>query len=185
MRWRRHASRNALYPLPAGIIRAAFRLLPHVLPIRGSVLQFPGDKGFPLSRDCELDAGVRVQSVPEHVAKKTEEGEQEENEDDDREGKCEGVHGFRFWALWWWLYSGKSSGRAILYSVIRGWALPRFLSGSQVSSAAEYPFHLIRKVQQPGFPLCPRTASTSYSSSPSIRSGVGWRKLGPCSNVSL
>ena len=30
--------------------------------------------------------------------------------------------------------------------MISGWALPRFLSGSQVSSAAEYPFHLIRIV---------------------------------------
>ena len=39
-----------------------------------------------------------------------------------------------------------SSGRVILYSVIRGWALLRFLSGSQVSSAVEYPVHLIRKV---------------------------------------
>ena len=100
-------------------------------------------------------------------------------------GEYKGIHGFRFLALWWWLYSGKSSGWVILYSVIRGWALPRFLSGSQVSSAVEYPFHLIRKVRRLGFPLCPRTASTSYSSSPPIRSGGGWRKLGPCSDVSL
>ena len=66
---------------------------------------------------------------------------------DDYERKDEGVHCFRFLALWWWLYSGKSSGQVILYLVIRGWALPRFLSGSQVSSAVEYPFHLIKKVQ--------------------------------------
>ena len=62
-------------------------------------------------------------------------------------GKGECVHGFCFLALWWWLYSGKSDGRAILYSKISDWALPRFLSGSQVSSAAEYPFHLIRNVR--------------------------------------
>ena len=52
-----------------------------------------------------------------------------------------------FLALWWWLYSGKSFGQAILYSMIKGWAFPRFHSGSQVSSAVEYPFHLIREVQ--------------------------------------
>ena len=108
-----------------------------------------------------------------------------ENEKQDDEGEGERVHDVRFLALWWWLYSGKSVSRVILYSVTSGWALPRFLSGSQVSSAAEYPFHLIRNMRRPGLPLCLRTASTSYSSSPSIRSGGGQRKLGPCSDVSL
>ena len=107
----------------------------------------------------------------------------DEKQDDKREGEC--VHGFSFPALWRWLYSGKLVGQAILYSVISGWTLLRFLSGSQVSSAVEYPFHLIRKVWQPALPLCLRTASTSYSSSPSIRSGGGWRKFGPCSVISL
>ena len=39
---------NALYPLPAGVTQAVIGLLPHVLPIWGSILQFPGDKGLPL-----------------------------------------------------------------------------------------------------------------------------------------
>ena len=95
------------------------------------------------------------------------------------------IHGICFLALWWWLYSGKSKGLAILYLWTSGWALPRFLSGFHVSSAVEYPFHQIRKVQCPGFPRCPRTTSTLYSSSLSIRSGGGQRKLGPCSVVSL
>ena len=148
-------------------------------------MQFPGDKRFPLPRDRKPDARVRVQSIPEHVAKKAEKSDQREDKDNDKQCKDEGIHGFCFLALWWWLYSGKSRGRVILYSEIRGWALPRFLSGFHVSSAVEYPFHLIRKVQRPGFPLCLRIASTSYSSSLSIRSGGGQRKLGPCSDVSL
>ena len=98
VRWREHASWNALYPLPAGVLRAAFRLLPHVLPIGGSILKFPGDKGFSLPRDHELDARVRVQSIPECVAKKTKEGDQGEDKDDDNEEEDEGVHGFRFHA---------------------------------------------------------------------------------------
>ena len=50
--------------LPAGVFRVGIGMLPHVLPIRGSVLQFPGDKGFPLPRDCEPDTRIRVQSIP-------------------------------------------------------------------------------------------------------------------------
>ena len=38
-------------------------------------MQLPGDKGFPLPRDHKSDARVRVQSIPEHVAKKTKEGD--------------------------------------------------------------------------------------------------------------
>ena len=132
-----------------------------------------------------MDTGVRVQGVPQHTANKTKEGDQEEDEGNDDQGEDKSVHSFHFLVLWWWLYSRKSRGWMILYSVIRGWAFPRFLSGSQVSSMAEYPFHLIRKVQQPGLPLCLRTTSTLYYFSLSIRSGGGWRKLGPCSEVSL
>ena len=99
-----------------------------------------------MPRDRESDARVRVQSIPEHIAEEAEESNQGEYEGDYYEGEDECIHDFHFQALWWWLYSGKSSSQVILYSVIKGWALPRFLSGSQVSSAAEYPFHLIRKV---------------------------------------
>ena len=55
---------DALYPLPAGILRAVIGLLPHVFPIGGSILQFPGDEGFPLPRHCKSDSGVRIQSIP-------------------------------------------------------------------------------------------------------------------------
>ena len=48
MGWTEHALWNALYPLPAGVLCAVIGLLPHVLPIRGGVLQFPCDKGFSL-----------------------------------------------------------------------------------------------------------------------------------------
>ena len=138
-----------------------------------------------MPRNRKSDTGIRVQGIPQDVGDESQEGYDGKNEKQDDEGEDEHVHGFRFLALWWWLYSGKLVGRAILYSVVSGWALLRFLSGSQVSSAVEYPFHLIRNVWWPGIPLCPRTALTSYSSSPSIRSGGGRRKLGPCSDVSL
>ena len=38
VRWREHASWNTLYPLPAQVLCAIIGLLPHVLPIRSSVL---------------------------------------------------------------------------------------------------------------------------------------------------
>ena len=55
---------NTLYSLPVGVTRTVVRLFLHVLPIWGSVLQFPGDKWFPLPRHCELGAGVRVEGIP-------------------------------------------------------------------------------------------------------------------------
>ena len=55
---------ECLISLPAGVFWVGIRMLLHILPIRGSVLQFPGDKGFPLPRDCELDTRIRVQSIP-------------------------------------------------------------------------------------------------------------------------
>ena len=103
-------------------------------------------RGFPC-QDTELDARVRVQSIPQHIAKETQESDQGENEDNDTEREDKGIHSFHFLALWWWLYSGNLRDWVILYLVIRGWVLLRFLSGSQVSSVAEYPFHWIRKVQ--------------------------------------
>ena len=58
---------ECLISLPAGVIWAVIGLLPHVLPVWGGVLQFPGDKGFTLPRYRELDARIRVQSIPEHI----------------------------------------------------------------------------------------------------------------------
>ena len=75
VRWREHAWWNTLYLLPAGVLCAVIRLLPHVLPIGSGVLQFPGDKGFSLPRDCKLDARIRVQSIPEYIAEETKEGD--------------------------------------------------------------------------------------------------------------
>ena len=99
VRWGEHASWNALYLLLAGVLRTSFRLLPHVLPIGSSVLQFPGDKGLPLPRHRESDARVRVQSIPQHIAKETQESDQGENEDDDDEREDKGIHSFHFLAL--------------------------------------------------------------------------------------
>ena len=95
------------------------RLLPHVLPIRGGILQFPRDKGFSLPRHHESDARVRVQSIPQHVAEEAKESDQGEGKNDDNQGEGESIHDFYFLALWW-LYSGKSDSQVILYSVIRG-----------------------------------------------------------------
>ena len=75
-----------------------------------------------------MDAQVRVQSVPQYGAKETKESNQGENEGNDYQGEDEGVHDFRFLALWWCLYLGKSRGQVILYSAIRGWAFPKFHS---------------------------------------------------------
>ena len=50
--------------LPSGVLRMVLGLLPHLLPVGGGVLQFPGDEGFPLPRDPEPDTGIRVQCVP-------------------------------------------------------------------------------------------------------------------------
>ena len=180
-----HALWNTLYPLPARVIHAVIRLLPHVLPIWGGILQFPCDKGFSLPRDFKPDARVSVQGIPQHVAQQAEKSKKGENEGNDDMGEDKGIHVFHFLALWWWLYSRKSCGQAILYSVIKGWVFPRFCSGSQVYLAVGYPFHLTRKVQWLGLPLCLRTASTSYYSALSIRSSGSRRKLGPCSGVSL
>ena len=73
-----------------------------------------------------------------------------------------------------------------------------FLKSAKASSACKssqsthwfsksgYPFHLIRYCTLhflPNFHDC-RTSSTLYSSSPSIRSGGGFVKLGPWSSVS-
>ena len=55
----------------------------------------------------------------------------------------------------------------------------RFRSGIQESSSAEYPFHRIRNECLVGVPRWRKIFSTSYSSSPSIRSGGGDGKLGP------
>ena len=92
---------NALYPLPARVIHAAFRLLPHVLPIWGGVLQFSHNKGFSLPRDHELGTRVSVQGVPQHIAQEAKKSKKGENEDDDDEGEDEGIHGFHFLVLWW------------------------------------------------------------------------------------
>ena len=46
---------------------------------QGQCLEFPGDKGFSLPRHHESDTRVRVQGVPQHVAKKTKESNQGEN----------------------------------------------------------------------------------------------------------
>ena len=53
-------------------------------------------------------------------------------------------------------------------------------------SDSGYPFHLTRYCTLPLLPnFCDcKTSSTSYSSSPSIRSGGGFVKLGPWSSVS-
>ena len=48
-----------------------------------------------------MDAQVRVQSVPQYVAKETKESNQGENEGNDYQGEDKGVHDFRFLALWW------------------------------------------------------------------------------------
>ena len=50
--------------LPAGVLRIVFRVLPHLLPVGGSILQFPGDEGFSLPRDPKPDTRIRVQCVP-------------------------------------------------------------------------------------------------------------------------
>ena len=56
---------------------------------------------------------------------------------------------------------------------------------SQELSLVGYPFRLIRYCSlRPRF-LLSMTFSTSYSGSPSIRSGGGRVKFGPCSSVSL
>ena len=78
-----HAYWNALYPLPAGVIRAAFRLLLHVLPIWGGVLYFPGDEGFSLSRDHKSDTGVCIQGIPQHVTQEAKESKKGKHENDD------------------------------------------------------------------------------------------------------
>ena len=59
----------------------------------------------------------------------------------------------------------------------------RFDSGSQVFSAEEYPFHVVRYNRRALGPLWERIASTSYSSSLSMMSGGGFRKEGPCASV--
>src|ERR1700761_130781 len=60
-------------------------------------------------------------------------------------------------------------------------------AGSHELSLAEYPFHLIRKYFLRPLPIIflSRIFSTSYSGSPSIRSGGGRVKFGLCSSVSL
>ena len=60
-------------------------------------------------------------------------------------------------------------------------------AGSHVSSLGAYPFYWIRNWS---FLFLPKYRwlqidSTSYSSSPPIRSGGGWEKFGPCEGVSL
>ena len=55
---------NALLCLPAGVLLTVIGELPHVFPIGGGVLQVPGNKGFPLPRDHESDARIRVQGIP-------------------------------------------------------------------------------------------------------------------------
>ena len=71
-----------------------------------------------------------------------------------------------------------------LYFFNRVWACRRFVLGSQVFSAEEYPFQDTRYVRRPGDPRCERMLATSYSSSPSISSGGGFMKFGPCSAAS-
>ena len=61
-------------------------MLPHVLPIGGSVLQFPRDEGLSLPRDRESDAGIRVQSIPQHIAEKTKESDKGEDKGNNNEG---------------------------------------------------------------------------------------------------
>ena len=55
---------NTFLCLPAGILLIVIGEFLHVFPIGGGVLQFPGDKGFPLPRDREPDARIRVQGIP-------------------------------------------------------------------------------------------------------------------------
>src|SRR5882724_481982 len=57
--------------------------------------------------------------------------------------------------------------------------------GSQVLSATGYPFHLTKYCNFPRWTRLFLIFSTSYSSDPSIRSGGGSIKLGPCTSVSL
>ena len=47
--------RDAFLCLPAGVLLIVIGKFPHVFPIGGGVLQFPGNKGFPLPRDREPD----------------------------------------------------------------------------------------------------------------------------------
>ena len=56
-------------------------------------------------------------------------------------------------------------------------------SGSQVFSAAEYPFQDIRYFRQLFSPLCESIALTSYSSSLSMMSGGGSEKEGLYASV--
>jgi hypothetical protein len=92
---------------------------------------------------------------------------------DGDEGRRERSHPFIFrsgWSLWYCL----SSPGACISSAF-----------SQVLSLSRYPFHLIRYWRC--FDLlkfqCAFICLTLYSSSPSIRSGGGWEKFGPCKRV--
>ena len=70
-------------------------------------------------------------------------------------------------------------GCCFLYSARAVFECLRFRSGSQESSLAENPFHQIRKKWFDSDPQWHRIFSISYSSSPVIRSGGGFRKFGP------
>lgn len=62
---------------------------------------------------------------------------------------------------------------AFLYAVRMVCAFDRFDDGSHEFSEVGYPSHLIRYWRRDPFPRCASIASTSNSSSPSIRSGGG------------
>jgi len=68
---------------------------------------------------------------------------------------------------------GKALGCHLLYTERRLAACTRCVSGSQESSADEYPFHRTRYDLFLAEPQWESIASTLYSSSPSIRSGGG------------
>ena len=68
---------------------------------------------------------------------------------------------------------------SLLYVVRADLACFKFYSGIQESSLTEYPFHQIRNECLVGVLRWCRIFLTSYSSSPSIRSGGGDGKLGP------
>ena len=59
----------------------------------------------------------------------------------------------------------------------------RFDSGSQVFSAEEYPFHVVRYNRRALGPLWERMASTSYSFLLLMTSSGRFRKEGPCASV--
>ena len=74
-------------------------------------------------------------------------------------------------------YGEKAVGCLFLYSQRADLECFKLCSGSHESSSVENSFHLIRKERWEGGLRWRRIFSISYSSSPSIRSGGGFRKF--------